>query len=78
MKLELFIEACTALWGPRWQTEAASAFDVSDRTIRRIVAGDVAIGGGFAQELGTLIAARQNHLTDLAIRVEAAAPRPEG
>jgi plasmid maintenance system antidote protein VapI len=47
----LLREAGEALWGARWQTEAARALEVSDRTMRRWVAGDDSLPPGVALDL---------------------------
>jgi hypothetical protein len=38
--IDLLTEVGLALFGPRWQSETGKALGVSDRTVRRWVAGD--------------------------------------
>ena len=55
----LFIRACAALWGARWQTAAAQALDMSDRQIRRVAAGEAPAQPGMLIDLWRLMLERQ-------------------
>lgn len=44
-----------ALFGSRWQSELARALDVSDRTVRRWVAGATDLPPGVAMDLLRLV-----------------------
>lgn len=65
----LFCEAGEALWGERWQTEAAGALGLSDRTVRRFVAGTHPLPEGVARELATLCGQRRDRLMGLQLRL---------
>lgn len=56
-----------ALYGPRWQSDLARDLDVSDRTVRRWVAGAVRMPPGVVTDLRRLCDERVralNHLRD--------------
>lgn len=71
----LFCEAGEALWGERWQTEAAGALRLSDRTVRRFVAGTHPLPEGVARELATLCGQRRDRLMGLQLRLAIAADK---
>jgi predicted transcriptional regulator len=50
----LLREAGEALYGPRWQSEMAKAVGVTDRTVRRWVAGADKLPSGVAFDLWRL------------------------
>lgn len=58
-------QAGAALYGPRWQTDLARALDVSDRTVRRWVAGSDPLPAGVAADLRRLCEARRKALADV-------------
>jgi len=63
-----------ALYGELWQSELARALDVGDRTVRRWLSGDRAIGAGVAADLATICAARGKALADWAKMIRKAVP----
>ena len=56
--LSLLREVGEALYGPRRQSDLARALGVSDRTMRRWIAGEFSIPDGLAAELRALLKAR--------------------
>lgn len=54
-----------ALWGTRWQTDMAEALGVSDRTVRRWVAGERVPQGVWVDMIG-IMDTRAAALNDLA------------
>jgi hypothetical protein len=62
-----------ALFGPRWQTPLAEAMGVSDRTVRRWVAGQTVPPGAWA-EIGELCRSRGAALALIAAHLTAPAP----
>ena len=58
-----------ALYGDRWQTQMSEALDVSDRTIRRWVAGDVKIPRGVWNDLFVRLDVRRDNVAHLMDRV---------
>jgi hypothetical protein len=65
-----------ALYGPRWQSELSRDLKVSDRTVRRWVAGSDDVPDGVYLELLGLCNERAAELDDLiAVLPRAAAPR---
>lgn len=65
MSNNLLHTAGEALYGPRWQSDLARALDVSDRTVRRWVAGGDMPNGVYVDIL-RLVVERQAELDDLA------------
>lgn len=59
---KLLADTGRALYGERWQSEVARALDVSDRTVRRWVAGDDAPRPGVYVDLLRLVVERQADL----------------
>jgi hypothetical protein len=55
-----------ALYGELWQAEMARALGVADRSIRRWLAGDRAVGAGVAEDLATICATRGQALAQWA------------
>ena len=65
-----------ALYGPRWQSDLARDLKVSDRTVRRWVAGSDDVPDGIYLELLWLCNERAGELDELiALLPQAAAPR---
>ena len=62
-----------ALYGPHWQTAMSSAIGVSDRTIRRWVAGDEDLPPGVAMDLWRLCEERMLALDAVCDRLKIAA-----
>jgi len=73
MSNKLLQEAGEALYGPRWQTNLAYDLGVSDRTIRRWVAGADDMPSGVALDLLRLCQERAMMLDALADRLKQAA-----
>ena len=67
----LLIDAGEALYGPRWQCELSRDLGVSDRTVRRWVAGVSNIPAGVAIDLWRLCDARLAALEDVRDRLKA-------
>lgn len=75
MTPDLLAAAGAALYGPRWQSEIARDLDVSDRTVRRWVAGDQPVPPGVAVDLLRLLTERAADIDDLLPKlIEAGAP----
>lgn len=68
----LLVECGEALYGPRWQSELARELDVSDRTMRRWVAGTTDVPAGLYVDLLRLTQERGAALDALAERLRAA------
>lgn len=71
----LFCETGAALWGERWQTAAAGKLNLSDRTVRRLVAGTHPLPEGVARELATFCGQRRDRLMGLQMRLAIAADK---
>lgn len=69
MNRELLCAVGEALYGPRWQTELARELEVSDRTIRRWLAGDVEPAPGVWIDLMLMTQERALALEDLSNRL---------
>ena len=69
----LLVEAGEALYGARWQSSLARDLGVSDRTVRRWVAGTVDVPAGLYLDLLRLTQERAGVLDALADRLRAAA-----
>jgi hypothetical protein len=57
-----------ALYGPQWQSELSRELCVSDRTIRRWLAGDVEVPEGVADDINQLLIEKYNELNRLLTR----------
>lgn len=68
----LLVECGEALYGPRWQSELARELQVSDRTVRRWVAGTTDVPAGLYIELERLALDRASKLSGLAPRLRQA------
>ena len=68
----LLVEAGEALYGPRWQSELARDLEVSDRTMRRWVAGTTDVPAGLYIDLLRLTQERAAQLDALADRLREA------
>lgn len=62
-----------ALFGTQWRADLATALNVSERTVRRWVAGDFEIPDGAWQDLKRLLAERGKHIRDLEKSISAPA-----
>lgn len=71
----LLVECGEALFGPRWQSELARELQVSDRTVRRWVAGTSEVPAGLYVDLLRLTQERAQALDDLGPRLKEAAGR---
>lgn len=67
----LLIDCGLALYGPQWQSALARDLGVSDRTIRRWVAGQFPVPVGVHAELRRLCVERGAQLRALADRLRA-------
>lgn len=65
----LLVDCGEALYGPRWQTDLAADLGVSDRTIRRWVAGTQNVPQGAYTDLLRLTQERAGLLDSLAGRL---------
>jgi hypothetical protein len=71
----LLAAAGEALYGPLWQSQLARALDVSDRTMRRWLAGDTPVPSGVAMDLMRLLTERAADVDEIIERLkEAGAP----
>ena len=68
----LLVECGEALYGPQWQTALARDLGVSDRTVRRWVAGPSDVPAGVYIDLLRLTQERAASLDSLAPRLRAA------
>lgn len=68
----LLVEAGEALYGARWQSDIARDLGVSDRTVRRWVAGTSEVPSGLYLDLLRLTQERAGVLEALADRLRAA------
>lgn len=68
----LLVECGEALYGPRWQSELARDLAVSDRTVRRWVAGTSEVPAGLWLDLLRLTQERAALLDALSERLRAA------
>ncbi len=65
MSSKLLRDAGEALYGPRWQSDLARDLHVSDRTVRRWIAGRAGMPAGIALDLLRLCDERAQALSDL-------------
>lgn len=70
MSSDLFQEVGEALYGVHWQTAAAKSLGVTDRQVRRWVAGTTPIPAGVYRDLSHLLSERRESLLDLVGRVD--------
>lgn len=70
----LLVECGEALYGPQWQSALARDLAVSDRTVRRWVAGTSEAPAGLYLDLLRLTQERAAVLDALAPRLQQAAP----
>lgn len=73
MSSKLLADAGAALYGPRWQTEMARDLDISDRTIRRWVAGTDDVPHGAYLDLLRIVEERAIDLDALTPKLRRAA-----
>lgn len=66
----LLVEAGEALYGTRWQSDMARDLDVSDRTVRRWVAGTSDVPAGLYLDLLRLTQERAAALDAIADRLK--------
>lgn len=65
MSTRLLKRCGEALYGPHWQTEVARELEVSDRTVRRWVAGTSAVPDGIELDLYSLCKKRSRELDEV-------------
>lgn len=71
----ILVECGEAMYGPQWQSALARDLDVSDRTMRRWIAGTTDVPAGLYVDLLRLTQERAAVLDSLAARLrEAGAP----
>lgn len=68
MTTELLKEAGEALYGPRFQTDLARDLNVSDRTMRRWVAGETLPPKDVWSDLFTLLSGREGDIRRLKVK----------
>lgn len=73
MSSKLLRDAGEGLYGPRWQSEISRDLGVSDRTMRRWLAGADDLPPGVAMDLWRLCEERAALLENVAARLKAAA-----
>lgn len=73
MSSKLLRDAGEALYGPRWQSDIARDLNVSDRTMRRWLAGADDLPPGVASDLWRLCEEREVVLHDVIDRLKVAA-----
>lgn len=69
MSNKLLSDCGQALYGPRWQTDLAGDLGVSDRTLRRWIAGDGDVPPGIWMDLLRITQERAMALDALADRL---------
>ena len=72
MTPKLLTECGCALYGERWQSEIARDLGVTDRTVRRWLAGDQPVPSGVAVDLLRLLTERASDIDDLLPRLKRA------
>lgn len=73
MSNKLLKDTGEALYGPRWQSDLAKEMDVSDRTVRRWVAGADDMPSGVALDLWRICEEKIADLEDVVERLKVAA-----
>lgn len=63
MTPDLLRQCGVALYGERWQTALAADLQVTDRTMRRWLAGQFSIPAGVVEQVRALLVERQTRLT---------------
>jgi hypothetical protein len=69
MNQKLFQAACEALWGPRYQTEAARQLGIGRSSVLRYDAGECPVPDNVSDRLIRLVIKRRDHLNDLVWRM---------
>lgn len=69
---ELLVQCGEALYGPLWQSALARDLQVSDRTVRRWIAGTTPVPAGVYSDLLRLIQERTAALAHLTCRLRGA------
>lgn len=65
---QAFFDLARRIYGEQWQGAAARALHVSDRTVRRVVAGSSPLPSGWVDDLRSIAAI---HLTEMTAAIEA-------
>lgn len=73
MSTKLLKDAGEAMYGPRWQAELARDLGMSERHMRRLVAGAADLTPGMATDLWRLAEERAADLDDVIKRLKNAA-----
>jgi hypothetical protein len=71
----LLAQTGVALWGSRWQSDLARELGVSDRTVRRWVAGTETPRDGVYHDLARICRERSGALSEIANRLMQAHPQ---
>lgn len=71
--ISLLRAAGEALYGPRWQSDLARELHISDRTMRRWLAGPADLPTGVAADIRQLCETRASHLKEVIDRLKVAA-----
>lgn len=72
MTPKLLTDCGIALYGERWQSEIARDLDITDRTVRRWLAGDQPVQSGVAVDLLRLLTERASDIDDLIPKIKRA------
>lgn len=78
MTTKLLKDAGAALYGPRWQSEIARDLQMSDRHMRRLVAGEARLTSGMAMDLWRIAEERKADLEEVIERLKVAATPGNG
>ena len=70
---ELFCRAGQALYGPRFASDIGRALAMSDRNIRRYVAGDLQMSPSLRLEIANLCMERAEYLAEVASELRTSA-----
>lgn len=62
----IFKESAKALWGAHWIINAAEAFDIQERNLRRMAEGHTPIPVGIWKDMDRLLLEEANRLLQLA------------
>jgi hypothetical protein len=74
--MNVFIQACTALFGPNWQTEAARQLTISLSSVLRYANGERVVPREVYETLSKLIDRRLDELSGLRPKVRRAGDPP--
>ncbi len=72
MSTKLLQDTGEALYGPQWQSAISRDLDISDRHIRRMLAGDAQLKPGMAMDLWRIALERAQQLDEVIERLKVA------